>query len=384
MRTKTKTLSTTFVPFPFTVERNRKKQVVITSPAIDWSGLDDDQCRLQWMKCTNALWLEEREGKISRENIEPTFYEYILKNGYTKEEARSIRKLKEWQLGFNVLAIAYLLSNGALYEDGKKFFNTKVRELINLGKQVVEEQKEVAAVKPRKSIQQAMAEQFDDILADLEDNYDELKGGFLKWFQQTNMPKVHCDGIEAYYKPRYDELIELQAGKDAQLNEAYAKYKKKQIKLMLAWYQELFTDLDAYKRVKQTQRKVRAKKPVSPTKLVAKMQYMQYNDEMKIGSIKPETIIGKDTLWVYNTKTRKLCLYVASEVDKQLSVKGTTILGWDPKLSIGKTLRKPDEQLKAFLSGGKVAMRNFLKGIKGVEAKMNGRINKDTMLLKVY
>lgn len=381
---RTKTLSTTFVPFPFNVERNRKKQVIVTSPAIDWASLDTDQCRLQWMKCTNALWLEEREGKVSRENIEPTFYEYILKNGYTKDEARAIRKLKEWQVGFNVLAIAYLLNEGAIYEDGKKFFNTRVRELINLGKQVVEEQKEEATAKPRKSIQQSMAEQFDDILADLEDNYDELKGGFLKWFQQTNMPKVHCDGIEAYYKPRYDELIELQAGKDAQLNEAYASYKKKQIKLMIAWYQELFTDLDAYKRVKQTQRKVRVKKPVSPTKLVAKMQYMKYHDEMKIGSIKPETIIGKDTLWVYNTKTRKLCLYVASEVDKQLSVKGTTILGWDPKLSVGKTLRKPDEQLKAFLSGGKVAMRNFLKGIKGVEAKMNGRINKDTMLLKVY
>ena len=379
-----KNLTTTFKPFPFTVERNRKKQVVITSPAIDWSSLDEDQARLQWMKCANALWLEEREGKISRENIEPVFYEYILKNGYTKDEARAISKLKEWQVGFNILAIAYLLSNGAVYEESKKFFNIKVRELVDLGKQVVEEQKEVKAEKPRKSIQQAMAEQFDDILADLEDNYDELKGGFLKWFQQTNMPKAHVDGIENYYRPRYDELLELQTGKDEQLNEAYANYKKKQIKLMLAWYEELFTDLAAYKRVKQTQRKVRAKKPVSPTKLVAKMQYMQYNDEMKIGSIKPETIIGKDTLWVYNTKTRKLCVYVASEVDKQLSVKGTTILGWDPKLSVGKTLRKPDEQLKKFLEGGKVAMRNFLKNIKGVEAKMNGRINKDVMLLKVY
>lgn len=383
MRTKTRTTST-FSPVQFKVERNRKKQVIITSPAIDWQSLDDDEARVQWMNCTNALWAEERDGKIARSDIEPVFYEYLTKNGYTKDDVRSLRKLKDWQLGFNLLAVAYLFQNGAVYKDADKFFKDRIKALIETGKQIVEEQKEVAAEKPRKSIQQSMAEQFDDILADLEDNYDELKGGFLKWFQQTNMPKVHCDGIEAYYKPRYAELLELQKGQDDQLNEAYAKYKKKQIKLMMAWYDELFTDLDAYKRVKQTQRKVRAKKPVSPTKLVAKMQYMQYNDEMKIGSIKPETIIGKDTLWVYNTKTRKLCVYVASEVDKQLSVKGTTILGWDPKLSVGKTLRKPDEQLKKFLEGGKVAMRNFLKNIKGVEAKMNGRINKDVMLLKVY
>ena len=68
----------------------------------------------------------------------------------------------------------------------------------------------------------------------------------------------------------------------------------------------------------------------------------------------------------------------------RVTVKGTTILGWDPKTSIGKTLRKPEPQLKEFMSGGKVAMRNFHKSIRGKEAILNGRINKDMILLKTY
>jgi len=71
-------------------------------------------------------------------------------------------------------------------------------------------------------------------------------------------------------------------------------------------------------------------------------------------------------------------------MEKELTVKGTTILGWDPKTSIGKTLRKPDEQLKEFMAGGKVAMRTLLKHIRGKEAKLNGRINKDMLLMKIY
>jgi len=44
-------------------------------------------------------------------------------------------------------------------------------------------------------------------------------------------------------------------------------------------------------------------------------------------------------------------------------------------------LRKPEEQLKAFAKAGKVALRTFIKDIKAVEIKLNGRINTDTLLL---
>ena len=51
--------------------------------------------------------------------------------------------------------------------------------------------------------------------------------------------------------------------------------------------------------------------------------------------------------------------------------------------SICKTLRKPEEKLKEFKSAGKVALRKFLEDINATDTKMNGRINEETILLKV-
>ena len=62
---------------------------------------------------------------------------------------------------------------------------------------------------------------------------------------------------------------------------------------------------------------------------------------------------------------------------------GTSIIGHDESKSTGKTLRKPDIQLKEFLSANKVALRTFIKDIKAVEIKANGRINANQVLLKV-
>ena len=66
-----------------------------------------------------------------------------------------------------------------------------------------------------------------------------------------------------------------------------------------------------------------------------------------------------------------------------LSVKGTTIIGFDETQSIQKTLRKPEEKLKEFKDAGKVKLRTFLEDINAVDIKLNGRINADTVLLKV-
>jgi hypothetical protein len=49
---------------------------------------------------------------------------------------------------------------------------------------------------------------------------------------------------------------------------------------------------------------------------------------------------------------------------------------------VAKTLRKPEQQLPEFNKAGKVQLRKFLDNIKGVETKMNGRFNEQTVILK--
>jgi hypothetical protein len=50
---------------------------------------------------------------------------------------------------------------------------------------------------------------------------------------------------------------------------------------------------------------------------------------------------------------------------------------------VSKTLRKPDEKLKEFARATKVQIRKFLEDIKATESKLNGRINAETVLLRV-
>ena len=94
---------------------------------------------------------------------------------------------------------------------------------------------------------------------------------------------------------------------------------------------------------------------------------------------------------MFNIKTRKIGKYIAINQDPKglsrtgtgLQAKGTTIIGFDPETSYQKTLRKPDDQLKDFKSSGKVALRKFMDTINTTDTKLNGRINVDTVLLKV-
>ena len=108
-------------------------------------------------------------------------------------------------------------------------------------------------------------------------------------------------------------------------------------------------------------------------------------------SVNPAEIVGANSIIVYNSKTRKLGVYHAQNIDPTgqkrdgsgLSVKGTTIQGFNPTTSVQKTLRKPIEQLAKFK---KIAKRSFQKQfdeINSVEIKMNGRFNDHSLIIKV-
>jgi hypothetical protein len=205
----------------------------------------------------------------------------------------------------------------------------------------------------------------------------------MTWLRQKNVPQQVIPAMIDFYAERLAFMMEVKEGKNAQLKEGFAHLKKKDIDVWIKWYNDIITDLDGYKRVKVAARKPRARKPQNPDKIVRKFKYQKDFAELDLTSNHPREIVNANAVWIYNTKTRKLGRYVASEQDKCLSVKGSTILGWDPKLSVAKTLRKPKEQIKEFMGNGKVQLRTFLDKIKATEVKLNGRTNDQTIILRV-
>jgi hypothetical protein len=197
------------------------------------------------------------------------------------------------------------------------------------------------------------------------------------------VPQAMLGKIQAVFERRYAEITEAKTTKDEDLKDAYAYMKAADYKRYDAFYTRLFEGIAQYGQVKKATKKAAVRKPPQKEKLVAKLKYMKNDTTSKLVSINPVDIIGAQELWVYNTKTRKLGKYVAEAMGGALGVKGTAITGFNESTSVQKTLRKPEVQLKEFMAAGKIQLRKFLEDIKATDIKLNGRINPDTILLKV-
>ena len=165
--------------------------------------------------------------------------------------------------------------------------------------------------------------------------------------------------------------------------EGYAHLKASEFKRYFVYIEQLLSDVDQYRRIKKATKKVRVKRAVSKEKVVAKLKYAKEDKGLKLVSVNPADIIGANALYCYDTKTRKLIVYHADSLAGPLTVKGTRVVGFDTVKSISKTLRKPDEKLKEFARANKVELRKFMDNIKAVDARANGRINSNQILLKV-
>ena len=197
------------------------------------------------------------------------------------------------------------------------------------------------------------------------------------------VPQALISKISAVFEPRHAEVQEARRGECEQLKEAYSHMKAADYKRHDSFYEKLFQDLAAYNQTKKATKKAAVRKPPAKEKLVKSLKYLKQDTALKIVSINPVDIVGAEVLWVYNVKNRKIGRYVAEAMGGTLGVKGTTITGYDANKSTQKTLRKPEEQIKQFLASSKVELRKYIENIKTTEIKLNGRINQETILLKI-
>jgi hypothetical protein len=204
-----------------------------------------------------------------------------------------------------------------------------------------------------------------------------------EYLTKNNVPQALIGKIQAVFEPRCAEVREARTTKDEDLKDAYSYMKAADYKRYDAFYDKLFADLTDYNQTKKATKKAAVRKPPQKEKLVRSLKYLKVDNSLKLVSVNPVDIVGAEQLWVYNVKNRKLGKYVAEDQGGALGVKGTTITGFNESKSTQKTLRKPEEQVKAFLASNKVELRKFLENIKTTEIKLNGRINADTILLKV-
>lgn len=368
--------------------RYTETELKATGPMPEWNDVErltPEQLAKRW-----------RDGKYfyyyhhDIKEMRPFIVELYGKN-WTKKQLKDFNKVRDNLVSPHLGAMCKMVLDGAKWPEGsKEYVDQMVTKLLEIG--AGEADPDAPKEEPKKviNIQDRLQEIREEAVGDLECLEDEFirtrkmpNVNILSWLRSKNIPQQVVPAMIDFYAERLAFMMEVKEGKDSQLKEGFAHLKRKDVDVWIKWYNDVITDLDAYKRVKASQRKVRTKKPVSPEKLVRKLKFQKDDTELNITSVAAKDIVGAQTLWIYNTKTRKLGKYVASTTDQVLSVKGSTILGWDPKQSVSKTLRKPKEQLKEFQNSGKVQLRTFLDKIKATEVKLNGRTNAQTILLRV-
>jgi len=226
----------------------------------------------------------------------------------------------------------------------------------------------------------------------IEQSVDNLTSGMKPAGVETLIKSVKInkqEASEAYQEistilDEFKELVRVRKIKDRddwdeQLVEGYSHINKPGMDKLVLWLDEFLQVM-----VSQQQRKtpVRRKKPQDPRKIVARLRHLQADKDLGIASINPVNILGSTEVWVYDTKRRRLGLYM-SKNDGGLHVKGTSITGYDEELSYEKTLRKPEEQLALITKKSKKALHEVVGKIRGKQMKVKTRINPNMLLLKV-
>ena len=291
------------------------------------------------------------------------------------------------------------------------YIKPKIADLIDRGKSIVEEKKVEDKEKKNvhiPTIQERIREQAYDACEDIEvwmdgfitdkENFDPKGFNFSRHFLKFKVSQAHARKIKGMYAGEYEEAqliqklpspADIKKIKDEheqdmarQLREGYEHLTKSDAKKYLQALETLMGACDVVIDSAKSTRKPRMKKAPSKEKLVSKIKYCKKDDNLQLVSINPLELIDSKEVWVYNIKTRKLGKYIADD-HATISVKGTTLLHYNQMQSIQKTLRKPADTIKEFKKAGKVALRTFMEDIKTTDIKLNGRLNTDTIILKV-
>jgi hypothetical protein len=206
---------------------------------------------------------------------------------------------------------------------------------------------------------------------------------FVNLYKSYELKAAHMTYMRSTFQKKFDEFAKVAEGKDKELCECYSQFSKPEAKKLFQMMQNLYAACDMIQEVAKVVRAPRKKKPVSTEKIVSKLKYKKEDSSLGIVSLNPAQILGAKEVWSFNTKTRKISRFIADDVQGPLSVKGASLIGYNEAKSVSKNLRKPAEQLAEFKKSGKVQLRTFLDNIKAVEIKANGRMNEDTIILKI-
>ena len=203
---------------------------------------------------------------------------------------------------------------------------------------------------------------------------------------------VH-DQLTNRYKKFLTEEREIDRLKDDVIvaefdnNETYNSYVNdihQQVSSLVNILNQLASYLGNKKLLKKSERKLGGK--VATKRIenkVSNLNFKVQDNEFKLSSISPASIIGMTTLATFNTSTRKLSVFMAID-EAGLDIKGTTVHNYNEDTSYQIIIKHADKDLKEIQSKSVKRLKQVVSWIRAKKSKVSGRINEHTILLKAY
>lgn len=342
----------------------------------------------------------------TNKDLKPSVINWMAANGYDKEDIRAFKNTKDSRCGMTMGSVAACLLRGMpeIHEgfnqgrDTAQWLRDEIAKVIEQGRDdEVEDDGEVKAVKTavaQPTIQDRMREAAGSMTEELDAAIDswildpeafnpkDIK--IVNLLRGKGAKAAHSRFIKQYFQRNFDELTELASGNaDEQLREAYKHNSRKNVKKLIEFYEMIMAACEQIAAEQKILKKPRAKKVKPAEELVAKLKFKTIDDKLGAVSVPAAGLIGAQAAVIYNSKTRKIGVYIA-KTSAGLSVKGTSITDFTEK-SFQKTLRKPADQLREFKEQNtQKRVTDWFGKIKATETILNGRMNVDIMILKVF
>jgi hypothetical protein len=366
----------------------------------DVSTLTTDEFSKKFRQAMDWYRLES-----SAKELKPKVIDWMGRNGYTKTQIQSFKKTKDNRCSGTVGAIAACLIKGmpverADFNQGRnieKWLRERIAEIINDGKDDIDEDSTPVVAKVAvhvPSIQERLRDAAGQMCEEVDyaidewimdpEAFDPKSFKVVSLLRGKGVKPAHARLVKGFYERMLAEVEEVQVkGCDEQLAEAYQNVSKKNIKKLNEFLTSVMVACDQIIGEAKLNKKPRAKKVKPAEDLVKKLKFKATDDKLGVTSVPPAQIVGAQGAVVYNTKTRKIGMYTSLN-SAGLAVKGTTITNFTDK-STQKTLRKPETQLREFKEQNtQRRVETWFKNIKATEINLNGRLNAETMILKVF
>ena len=335
-------------------------------------------------------WYNYHYGKRDAKDM---LCQYLDVN-HRARDAKLMRGIPDSQIRLTPAWVCRMTLMGlTLNEHEQCIIDEQIATMLKIKQEVKKVIDDVDVAVAKLTIQDHLREKVSECAGELEGMFDDFISAGAKmsadWkpiaqIRGMNISPNMVGTIADVWKLKLAEFEEVLVGEDADLVEGYAHLNKNQIKQCVKFIEQVIADCGNYVQIKKVERKPRAKKAVSPERLSAKFKYLKEFAELKLTSIAPAQLVGAREAWLYDTKKRKLIHVMADAHIGTFSVKGSAVVGFDTVTTLQKTLRRPAEQLKELLAGGKPAARKVFKDTKATETKFNGRGNENLIILKAW